>query len=178
MMAMARYDDTLELMARGVARVVEGHEVEQLTREGWRIARVLPESKMELACESVPLMGPGMNYPTNGQGTRGLVVGFHRFLMFKDEKSLIAEHAHEVKDLRSDVDHFRRSSEDALHNLKLREEELQKLKKYQESLEKTQNAAFDEASTERKAKQKMEQDIAKIRKAVGELKMKEILGQP
>ena len=45
---MARaWDNTLELMERGVAKVVEGSEVEMLTRQGWRVAKILPESRSE-----------------------------------------------------------------------------------------------------------------------------------
>ena len=176
---MARpYDDTLELMSRGVAKVVEANDVEYLTREGWRIAKVLPESRMELANEQVPLMPPGQSYPTQASGTRGLVVGFHRFLMFFDEKSALAKFATEAKQRHIELCDMRTALTAAQSDLKLQTAEAKKAETLRAAAT-AENASLSQRYyDERKLKQKMEEDIAKIRKAVGEMKMKEILATP
>jgi len=176
---MARpYDDALELMARGVAKVVEAADVEMLTRQGWRIAKILPETGVAMMSESVPFMAPGMSYPTSGSGTRAVPVSTTRFLMFEDEKSQLAKMAqlaavHEVT-MREQRERLAAADK----ALKEQAAAYAKMCEQERATATTLSLRGAEVFDIRKQRDLMERDIAKIRKAVGELRMKEILEAP
>lgn len=169
-MARMRTDD-------GVLRVAEGSELEGLTMQGWRMLQVLPESREIVSREEVPLVLPGQNYPTTYSGTRAQVVQQHRFLMLKEERTVLAEaqarfdalHAESLKTAHALLEAEKKVKEQTAQWQRICEEN----KRY---LEQTV-AVREEVATMRGQRDKMEKDIAKVRAAVGELKMKEILGQ-
>jgi len=176
---MARaWDNTLELMERGVAKVVEGSEVEMLTRQGWRIAKVLPESFATSVPESIPLVCAGQSYPTQASGTRAISVSTTRFLMFEDERSQLAKMAQLAAVHAVTHGETVRALEQAKRELK---DSVAAHAKAQEVAERHGADIIRERGEKFEAKKQrdlMERDIAKIRSAVGELKMKEILATP
>jgi hypothetical protein len=169
-MARMRTDD-------GVLRVAEGSELESLTTQGWRMLQVLPESREIVSREEVPLVLPGQNYPTTYSGTRAQVVQQHRFLMLKEERTVLAEAQARFDAVTADnqkktaalLEAEKKAKEQAAQWQRICEEN----KRY---LEQTV-ALREEVATMRGQRDKMEKDIGKVRAAVGELKMKEILSQ-
>ena len=176
---MARpYDDALELMARGVARVVEAADVEMLTRQGWRIAKILPESRIEYGCETVPLVVPGQGYATQASGTRALTVSTTRFLMFEDEKSQLGKMAQLAAVKEVSLNKAQSDLQEVQKALKEQVAAYQKVCENEKRLAETLSLRGAEVFEVKKQRDLMERDIAKIRAAVGELKMKEILATP
>jgi hypothetical protein len=160
-----------------VSKVVNAHEVEGLTMNGWRLDDVLQESSVECFNESTPLVVPGQSYPTTYNGTKGFVVTKNLFVMKKDGSAIVAE----AEEALAQTEKARKNFADRTIEAEKKTVEAQKEVATLKS-ELATSAAFarqlsTQLVTERDLKQKMENDIAKIRQAVGELKMKEILGQ-
>jgi septal ring factor EnvC (AmiA/AmiB activator) len=158
-----------------VVKVVNAPEVEALTKEGWQLDDVLQESVVEPFNESVPFLPTGQTYTVNGSGTRGFLVTKNLFLLKKDGSTVMAE-----------VYELLKQADQAKHDLANRLVEAEK--KTAEAVKEVANvkrqvansvahgsSLAEQLTTAKKTNQKMENDIAKIRQAVGELKMKEIL---
>lgn len=160
-----------------VSKVVNAHEVEGLTTAGWRLDEVFQESYVESFSEQVPMIVPGQSYPTTYSGTKGFVVTKNLFLMKKDGSALVSE-AHEVleqafaheKTLQSQLAEVQDTARVLLGKFEVSETA-------RIGLAKERDRARQDFEAERALALKMEGDIAKIRNAVGALKMKEILGQ-
>lgn len=159
-----------------VSKVVNAHEVESLTLQGWRVTEVIQENFVESFNESVPFCPAGSNYIQNGCGTKGFLVTKNLFLMTKDGSTLIAEANDRVA-----------AAEARGHDLatKLIEADKKTAEWKQEAnnlLRGHETYVSENGDLKKRVHQlhqsnlKMENDIAKIRNAVGELKMKEILG--
>jgi len=172
------WDNTLELMERGVAKVVEGSEVEMLTRQGWRIAKVLPESFATSVPESIPVVCAGQSYPTQASGTRAISVSTTRFLMFEDEKSQLAKMAQLAAVKEVSLNKAQSDLQEVQKALKEQVAAYQKVCENEKRLAETLSLRGAEVFEVKKQRDLMERDIAKIRAAVGELKMKEILATP
>jgi hypothetical protein len=160
-----------------VVKVVNAHEVEALTKEGWRLDDVLQESVVEPFGESVPFLATGQTYTVNGSGTRGFLVTKNLFLMKKDGSTVMAEVYELLKqadqaghDLANKLIAAEKKAADAESNVVA-------LKKNNDLYTAHGQSLSNQLAEAKKQNQKMENDIAKVRQAVGELKMKEILGQ-
>lgn len=170
-------DDGQELKpVPGLWKVVEWPEVEAYSREGWQLARVVPESRVEHASESVPFLIPGQSYPTMGSGTKSHTVSTARYVLFKDEQSAIAQLHAEAKKQYVEL----RDTQQKLAEQELAFKELFKTSLKLTESEKTSKTIAEncevQAREDRIKIHKMEQDLAKLRNAFGELKVKEILG--
>ena len=159
-----------------VQKVVGPLEVENYTLQGWRVADIIQEQVVESVFETVPLVLPGQNYTTNASGTKGFLVTKNLFVMVKDGSSLLVEANERV------VAAEKRASDIANQLIEADKKAVEWKKEANNLLNAhgvyaSENKALSERlESERKLKTKMENDIAKIRQAVGELKMKEILG--
>ena len=165
-----------EMMPPGRMQVVDGHELGHYTVTGWRVVKVLEESELATCSEQVPLPSGGGNYPVTLTGTRGFTIQKSRFLIFLDEHSALKE-AHASREM-------------ALAELKETAQRLSEMDKAQKATDakalklemenkrlETENARIaGQSADNRRLKEKMETDIGKIRAAVGDLRMKEILG--
>lgn len=169
-------DDGQELKpVSGLWQVVDETNVEYRSMEGWSLVKIVAETHIEYGAESVPLVVPGQSYTTQGSGSRSHTVQKNRYVMFKDEKSAIAQLNAEAKqqyiELR-DTQTKVAEQEKAIREM---------LVAYTKLTEQEKQHAVAEANSAEQARKnrdmiyKMEKDIAKIRAAIGELKMKEIL---
>jgi hypothetical protein len=158
-----------------VTKVVGAYDVENYTLQGWRLEDVLQESHVESFSESVPLVVPGQSYPTTYNGTKGFVVTKNLFVMTKDGSTLITEANARVEAAEVRSRDLANKLIEADKKTATFEKDVAKLKAdYERQITET-NRWVERHTVERDAKVKMEKDISKIRNAVGELKMKEIL---
>lgn len=158
-----------------VVKVVGENEVERLTSQGWSLREVLQETGVESFNEQVPMLTPGNTYPSTFSATRGFVVTKNRYVMVQDDSKVLAQMQAQLDEKEKIVSNARQMQVEA----EKKAEEWRK--QYAGSLDANgvyarENERFrTENQNLFKSNQKMERDIAKIRSAIGELKMKEIL---
>jgi hypothetical protein len=155
-------------------KVVEAQDLEWHTTSGWKLEEVLRETRAEKHMESVPFMQSG-GYVSRESQDKVMAVAVTRFLVSRRPDDPLMQKTQEAQHLNDALRNARLEVESAQNNIKAKDKELALAQK---SLE-TANASVESYRTqyyaEQKLKQKMETDIAKVRQAVGELKMKEIL---
>jgi restriction endonuclease len=159
--------------------VVSAQEVETRSRQGWRVQEVLKGSRIDTADDGVAF--PPNNFqscPSYGTVTRSHVVEELQFLMVQDETAYVADLRKEIEQLRIEASNTQanlNSAQETLKNTKFALEEAQhRVRTAQED-----SAIYRKLSEElTTSNRKMEYDIAKIRVAVGERQMKDILNSP
>lgn len=156
--------------------VVHASEVERRSRQGWRVQEVISSSRVETASEGVAFPPNQNNYsPSYGTVQRSHVVEEAQFLMWQDEAKYIEDLNQEIIGLQSvaaEVQAALMSERETLKNTRTALElAQQRLKTEQEACGRERKLVEELRLSNRK----MENDIAKIRVAVGERQMKDIL---
>ncbi len=179
----------MDIKGCAVVKVVVAEQLEDATRSGWKFLEVLTETTPTTVGETVNVpVAPGHS-PSHGAyasspghvvsctNTRALVVQRLSFLVGQDEESVIAKMNTEIVQLKTSllneqksVAHQKKDNENlaeiaAGYQRRLKDEEANatRLRERNFSVE-TQN-------------KKLEESIAKIRKAIGERQMNDILAQ-
>jgi len=159
--------------------IVPGERLMDLTQSGWELVEILHQTRVEIGVEQVPLSNPG-GYPTSMQGQRSHVVSYTQFLLGQTPLSESIRFLSDTK--------YQAERDLAAANGKVREltEEMKRSKlsydrDMKEEMERTERAEKQWTSWEAKTKeqqaisQRMENDLGKVRKALGDLRMKEII---
>lgn len=183
-------------MEKGVFKIANEHEVETLTRGGWELDEILEEDQIATVDETMspqdvvlqldnmqkaysygqqPYLN-GMPVP-NGVKRRMVVVRAKRYVMRQSEQSAVA-----AAEKRAEEAIARRSEARSAHSTVQKELETAKAlaAKHEERIAQLTHDVKvyrDEAQQQRDAKRQMEQDIGKVRQAVGDLRMREIIGR-
>lgn len=158
------------------SKVVDAKDVESLTLQGWRIDRTLEESYVEPFHETTPFAVPGQTYTMSGSGTKGFLVTRIRFLMTLDELSATAQLRVQMEQAEQLASSARKMQTDAEEALKKQQAEVLRLEGLNTRAERENTRLSESYNDAQKMKIKMENDISKIRTAIGDLKMKEIIG--
>lgn len=166
-------------MDKRIHAVIKANDVELRSRAGWRVQEVLKSSRVEVASESVSYPPqPNVGYatsPTYGTNTKSHVVEEFNFLMVQDETKYVADLQLEVERLRMEMTNARAnlmSEQETLKNTRTALEQAQQRLKVEQEACGRERKLVEEL---RLSNRKMENDIAKIRVAVGERQMKDIL---
>lgn len=165
------------LNGRWIYRVCTEYDLERLTREGWIYEKEIVEQDIESVADQVAVMVPssGGGWVDTRTVTKYMPRRTVKYLLKRDESSELVKLIDENMRLKGlNEDHVRAIKKgcDELVGMKQKNDELINSAKYaserydeqQERLEKTYSA-----------KAKLEEDISKIRRAIGEKQMKEIL---
>lgn len=166
------------LAGRWIYRVCHAHELEKLTREGWQFEKEIVEMDHEPACDQVAVFVPysgGGGHVDNRTVTKVMPVRRVSFLLKRDEDSLLVKALEDVKRLEAiNSDHVRaiKKGVDELVAMKQQNDDLINSAKYEAERRDEQNERYEKMCS---AKSKLESDISKIRRAIGEKTMKEIL---
>lgn len=158
-----------------VVKIVNEHEVEMLTRSGWRLREVLQETSIEPFGETVQMMVPGNSYPSSFNQTRGFNVVKNRYLMVQDGSKALAELSDKLRETENITNNACAQRDEAHRLVGERDKEIARLKQDVQHITDTNSRNYKQYTEQKTLNQKMETDIAKIRSAIGELKMKEIL---
>lgn len=159
--------------------------LETLTRAGWTLAKILQSDKMIDVQEEVAAFDEAPHNPSGGYRNAGwhqtyvtkkAVVTDTLFLLEQDESSAIAELEAKLKDVEtkaSAAEVEKKKAEKDLAELKARAvDERAYAARVNDMFEKSRR----EVSDLEKTKNRMEADLAKVQRAVGELRMREIVG--
>ncbi len=160
-------------------------DLEILTRDGWLLVKVIQSDRMIDVQEDVAhfdeapprsdgyYRAPGWQHASV---TKKVVVTDTLFLLEKDESTVIAELEAKIKETEtkaSAADVEKKKAEKDLAELKARAvDERAYAARVNDMLEKSRR----EVSDLEKTKNRMEADLAKVQRAVGELRMREIVG--
>lgn len=156
-----------------VVKVVNEHEVESLTRSGWRIREILPWQHVEPFSETASPLVNG--FPQTTYATKGFLVSTNKFVMEHNADSALAEMSEKLAKLEAEHAALQSAYANAGKDLFAAQETVRGLNNRIGYLTNDLDGARVDFQKERERNRKMENDIAKIRQAVGELKMKEIL---
>lgn len=177
--AELKVDEAVE----GVFTVVEGHELEAYTAHGWQIVSVLPETRLE--SRQGKGVSPGFlgEMMKNGYSSLPEVVdtevsvpvSIHKYLLRKGMNTKLDElngalnaAAQWAAEAKLEMERLKKFNEEFAVVSKRKDEEIElRLRLGRESQ--------DRESQLRRAKEAMEHDIAAIRLAIGEERMKEII---
>jgi ribosomal protein S21 len=175
-------------------RVVHGHELEGLTRRGWKVVETLVETELQSVTE--PASDSEMEsikrqyggYVPQGQtyydGSMSVPVGMRRrqipvqvtkFLVGEPLESALEELVSQLEKEGTARGRAEREVADALTLTKKAEEESARLAKSHDVCSKDRDRFHGEVYELQAQKRKLEGDIGKLRVALGDLRMKEIL---
>jgi hypothetical protein len=162
----------------GVVVVAEEHEVHSYCLLGYRLLDVVYSEHVEIGCESTTDNENGYN---NSYGTRThsvskpLVVRKAKFVMVQREEDALAQKQAELKAMEVLLHERATSEEEAVKNAAACAKTVSEQTSLVERLRSDVRDVRDAMNTSIDRNRALEKDIAKIRSAVGELKMKEIL---
>ena len=156
--------------------VVLSCEVEHYNRLGYVVTGVFDEQVSGYISLTDQVCPAGQSYPVQVSRQEAAVTKVLKFHMTKDGDSHVAQLEEEIASLKmkhEDAQSALGAAQEAATQLRATSEQLARdMERRRVELEK-QNS---DAAELRRRLQKMEGDIAKIRGAIGDLKMKEILG--
>jgi len=149
--------------------VITESEVDHYSKQGFQLHSVIYTDVVRTWKEERSTQDPQTAYRATEEFTKGAVATEPRFVMHKDEESAIADLTQRLQwtlnlleERRAEVAKFdleRRALQDKLVATTM-----------------SRDAAHRNYETSQDRNRKLEQDLAKVRAAVGEFRMKEILG--
>lgn len=170
-----------------VFKTCKPEELEFLTRQGWTIKEAVTRETVVEAHDGVAAWDKGSepgsgnySYPgwKNTTVAKSHVVKEVFYLLEQKEDSIVAELEAKVASLHgkiADADHEKRDLKEKAERFQVvmteRDSEIKRLGGYIQRLEASERSL-------REAKDRMERDIAKIQRAVGEIRYQEIVGGP
>lgn len=163
----------------GLLRVVRANELTNLTERGWKLKQVLDETEIQHADEYVYVPDPRYG----GQGiqqktsAKPVVLSTHRYLVELDEGSTLAQAAEAAEQSRARQVAEQNRAFNLEKELKQTQETLKEQVKEFQDLSKWHAQLKQELQGEYSQRRKMEVDIGKLRTAIGDLRMREILEQ-
>lgn len=154
-------------------KVVLQHELQGETQRGWKLVALLEETEYVMAMESEPT-GGGQYGTVSVQRAKPHV--FHRYLVGRDETSALTELTRRLEE--KEVQQKETSA--ALAAARVTERDHDKLVAERDDLREKLQLGHEQHQGYQKLYQekfrKYESDIAKLRAALGDIRMKEILG--
>lgn len=170
-------------MWEGPTKVVDSDNLSVWTANGWVILDQFDEEVMMPICNSMPrgFALPDNHYNHHGddgmvQTTEHMKLSTRKFLLGQPVKSAVADAAKQVNDANNE-------KYAAEHTLKQAEKEYEACKKQLNDMENDRNTfkatasqRYDEVQTEKRLRRKLELDMGKIRKHIGDGKWAEIVG--
>jgi septal ring factor EnvC (AmiA/AmiB activator) len=163
----------------GIFKVVSAYELEGQTSLGWQFVERFSEGQATTLSEMTPVAGVNGSYPQTMSGSRGAVVKHPLFLLWKSEESALVLKQGEIDRLNKQVSEVKEQKDALDKNLKETTVKLAnvegRLIVEQDVIKnlRTKEASWTEAS---KQIEKLKTDFGKIWTAIGDFKMREILG--
>jgi len=155
-------------------RECDGEKLDWFSTNGWVIVALLSSTEIEIKSVNISHIDPS-GYHTQGLEDRPFPFSKPRYLMGKARDRVLEE-------LRETNESLLESNKKHSDREKSHQEELQRLEKlvdsgnqrFQGEMEKA-NQYWDQKTAADKRARKMEEDLAKLRTAIGDLKFKEIV---
>ena len=152
-------------------KAVSASFLESETKKGWKLVGVVSEQQPHIAMDQQAVFNPQHNYIQSHPVQHTIPVTVLHFILGYEENKVIEDFQKEVASLTEQVKALP-EKEKVIEHLK---KELTQVQGVRDANGQELNATRTRVNEGRIQVMKMEADIAKIRKAVGELRMKEIL---
>ena len=164
-----------------VYETVEADQLRHMAYRGFSLVAVLYTDELKVAqdYESRPIPDPNNSYSNRTETTSKAVSHVLQrplFLMRQEAESALRDVSDELVDAKDKLRESKSAAEKATEHAAAMEKDLAKVKSDNAHAESVRKIIDADNATERRRNQKLEGDIGKIRAAVGELRMKEILG--
>jgi hypothetical protein len=163
-----------------VAIVVHANEVEGRGLEGYRIAEIIYNDRMEHGVETTAddENGFGGQYGNRTHSvTKPLVLREPMFVMTMSTDDALARKQSEVNDLKESLNQTYEAHKIATNALEAGAKRIATFEDENKRLKDQLSAARGHFEQSQIANRKLEADIGKIREAVGSVRMKEVLGE-
>jgi chromosome segregation ATPase len=163
-------------MYEGIIKVCDNFaEVESLCFRGYRLVQVLPDDRIEFGSEQTTTHENGYQQIKENV-TKPLVLRRSLFVMLQDADQALAAKEAERATAERDARRARGEAEEAGRKAAEQAKLAEKLKRDVDSLDAQFRSRGEEQQRLRETTRKLEADLGKVRAAVGEIRMKEILG--
>lgn len=161
----------------GAVIVCESNQVEHFSIRGFRLREVIYNDSIQYANESTTtLHDNGYQRNVTMEVNKPFALREPRFVMVQGLDLTLAEQQATIEELRQKVFQASTSERDAVEKATAQEKRTRQLEADNTRLSESLRAEYDGKETLRTSNRKLEGDISKIRVALGDLKMKEILG--
>jgi len=163
-----------------VVIVVSEEEVEGRSFGGYRLAEIVYKDRMEIGVEATvdDENGFGNQYGTRTHSvSKPMVLREPRFVMVSGLDDILARKQQEIAELNNLVSSATENRVAAEEAVRAAEKRTVALKEEIKSTNEALRVARENYSVSRDLSRKLENDIGKIREAVGSVRMKEILGE-
>jgi hypothetical protein len=165
----------------GRLKIVQAEEIEALTLSGWRLVLTYQDTVLWPYMETEP-PPPQTTYSTSYtsnmavQVTRCKPCTATRFVMQLDEQNALAQMNNDLESVKKALENEKNAHRQTHRDLDAQAKKVTEAKKAVDEYSQKNTSFASQLDTARTSNRKLESDIAKIRTAVGELKLKEILG--
>jgi hypothetical protein len=160
----------------GLVKVVHENQVADLSRVGWAIIAFYQETQLMPCQEQEPNENNQYGHGPTYSLMRYKPSTFTRFVMQLDEQSALTQAAEDLKTCQSTFSAANAELTKTKKDLEVMGQGRLKAEQEAERLRSERTRNLESVDRATKIYRKLEDDIAKIRKALGELKLKEILG--
>jgi hypothetical protein len=166
---------------KGLVKTIHASKLEECSREGWVVVDTYDEQNTELVSGTEPREIPHGPNDYSHEATvftsRHYVVTAHYFVVRRDPESHLAELHEEIADLKTLFDEKNVALNQAQAALTKATQDLELAQIDVTSLRSDAGRVSNDRQAERIKMRKMEDDLGKLRKALGELRVREILGE-
>jgi len=165
---------------KGIYATCTAEELEAKTAAGWLLIAVLNTTQLAHRSEMVPVgvNGGGISYPgvANGQADRHYPVEEVRFLLFKDEASVMVEAVETIKKLEEQKAAWDAESAKQTRLLVGIRHELAVTQRECALCKEAVKATADGSREVNTRAHKLEADLGKVRTAIGDIEYQRIVG--
>jgi len=165
----------------GVVTVCDEHQVEGYCRRGFRLLQIIYSDYADMFQETTHDNDNGHNGSYGGNMTathtvsKPMVLRRARFVMVLGEGQALEEADKKISGLEDELRRVNKASMDIVKTKEADEKRLKELEEVRDRHLETIRLKTTEAGQLREKSRKLEEDIGKIRTAVGDIRMKEIL---
>lgn len=160
----------------GAVIVCDSSQVEHYSIRGFRLREVVYSDSVTYANETTTTMENGYSRNITLEVQKPFTLREPRFVMVQGLDLTLAEQQATIEELRQKMFQASTSEREAVEKATAQEKRAKQLEADNKNLSDSLRAEYDSKNTLRTSNRKLEGDIAKIRGAIGDLKMKEILG--
>lgn len=159
----------------GAVIVCDSSQVEHYSIRGFRLREVVYSDSIQHANETTTTMENGYSRNITLEVQKPFALREPRFVMVQGLDLTLAEQQERIDELRRELFQASTTEREAVEKATAQEKRAKQLETDNKNLSDSLRAEYDGKETIRASNRKLEGDIAKIRGALGDLKMKEIL---
>lgn len=162
----------------GILKVVSASQLEEFSAQGWRVLEGFNEEQDHVFLGSEPKqVEDGNSYCSTVDTRRSVVLSQRYYVLGRDETSVLADLNSKIAAANVQVKDLTAKAKEQDDTLSQARREIDRLTNFVEARDLAAGRVAQERRGEQERMRKMEKDLGKLRAALGDLKMREILGE-